>query len=80
MDYATAIAIAIPVSTFIVTAGTVIKSRRGNPGNQKDFVGRKEFVAVTGGIANELKLTREELLRGIDSLGKEIRSIKHGND
>lgn len=78
MDYATAIAIAVPASTFIVMVGTVVKSKRSNPGNQ--FVGQKEFKAVTGGIANELKLTREELLRGIASLGEEIRNMKHGPD
>jgi len=72
MDYPAAIAIAIPSSTFIVMVGTVIKSKRNNPG--KDLVERKEFKAVTGGIANELKLTREEFRRGIDDLREEIRS------
>jgi len=79
MDYASAIAIAIPSSTFIVMVGTVvIKFRKhNNPGNQ--FVGQKEFKAVTGGIANELKLAREEFRRGIDDLREEIRS-KRGPD
>jgi len=80
MDYPAAIAIAIPTSTFIVMVGTVIKSKRNNPGNQKDFIERKEFVAVTGGITNELKLTRESLLLAIKNLGEEVRGMKHGPD
>ena len=91
MDYAFAVAIAIPLSTFIVTVGViVVKSlKRNNPGIQKaginsnllkDLVRRKECDAISEGIAKELKLTREELLRGIDNLGKEIRSIRNAPD
>jgi len=78
MDYPAALAIAVPASTFIVMIGTVVKSKRSNPGNQ--FVGQKEFKAVTGGIANELKLTREEFRRGVDDLRGEIRSKRDGSD
>ena len=81
MSYAEAIAIAVPSSTFIVTIGWgIIRYKGNNSGSSgkanNSYVGRKEFVAVIGGIATELKLTREGLTAGINDLKDQIRGLK----
>ena len=83
MDYPTCLAFAIPISAFIFTVGNVaIKFKRNSPslsskGSQNNsFIGRREFDAVTGGIAQELKLTREEFVRGIKDVKEQIRGLK----
>ena len=83
MDYPTCLVFAIPISAFIFTVGNVaIKFKKnlsnspskGSQGNS--FIGRREFDAVTGGIAQELKLTREEFVRGIEDVKLQIRGLK----
>lgn len=96
MDYPSAIAIAVPTSTFIVTLGALIrklmsKDKSGTPAAPVSSVTRQELNgvlnkkfenivyadrcdAITKGIRNEMKLTRETLVKGIEDIKQEIRS------
>ena len=92
MDYPLAIAVALPASTFIVMCGTLVgKSMNKNNPNSSvprkvlDGILNKKFEhvvytdkcnAVSEGIKSEMKLTREMLEKGIESIKREIRNNK----
>ena len=72
MDWPTAIGvIGLPVATFIVSLTVIIvKAMKTKSPNG---IKRPEFEAVTGGIRNEMVLTRDALEKSIEDIKQEIR-------
>ena len=73
MDYGTAIAIAVPSATLIISvAAVIVKSRNGNG----VYVRKSECATIVRTFGNSVDNLRKDLIRGIENLDNKFEDLR----
>ena len=80
MDYGTAIAIAVPVSTFIVSVSVIIVRSVRNNGSSNPrnnlYLRRSEFERQVRACGTSMENLRSDLIRGIEGLDNKFEDLR----
>ena len=79
MDYGTAIAIAVPSATLIISvAAVIVKSKNNRSVNPLNgvYVRKSECATIVRAFGNSVDNLRKDLIRGIENLDNKFEDLR----